>query len=221
MATQNPPRQGKAGKTKTLRREPSIEKNSAATEDNSNIPTEHFKEKRGPEKTEASGAIPTEFTHHLTETEDQNSSPEDTRPGMIKPGRSTGKPRNNTTRIITAHGQSDIMPVTGWLVVIDGPGRGTGCQLITGPNKIGRDAENEVALDFGDETISRKEHARITYDDQSRIFYLQHRDGRNLTRINGEPALSPIKLSSGDNIVIGDSTLRFVPLCCEDFDWNV
>lgn len=111
-------------------------------------------------------------------------------------------------------------PPVGWLVVIAGPGQGAALTLGNGVNAIGRDASQRLPLDFGDEMISRVNHARITYDPRGKKFYIQEGDGANLTYVNDEPVLAPRELTANTHIVLGATTLRFVPLCGEAFDWD-
>ncbi len=114
--------------------------------------------------------------------------------------------------------QSD--PVTGWLVVVKGPGRGSFRPVYPGMNAIGRDPGQRISLSFGDDTISRQEHAFITYDDEQRRFFLQHGGKANLIRVGEQPVLVPTELKADDKIRIGKTTLRFVPLCTADFSWS-
>jgi hypothetical protein len=111
-------------------------------------------------------------------------------------------------------------PVVGWLVVVDGPGKGRSFQLGYGANSIGRAREHRVPLDHGDDQISREVHAVVTYDPRGRKFYVQHGEGRNLTYLNDVPVLQPTELNSCAHIVIGNTTLRFIPMCGEIFDWQ-
>ena len=108
----------------------------------------------------------------------------------------------------------------GWLVVVKGPGRGAAFTLFAGVAQIGRDQEQTVPLDFGDNSISRENHAAIAYDGEQRKFYLGHGGKANLVRRNDRPVLSTEELNSGDLIRIGETTLRFVALCGEGFDWT-
>ena len=118
--------------------------------------------------------------------------------------------------------ESDSMkdPVVGWLVIIDGPGKGRAMQLGYGSNPIGRGETARVKLNFGDDQISRGGHAIVTYDPRSRKFYVQHGGGTNLTYLNDEPVLIPIELPALSHISIGATVLRFVPLCGDAFDWQ-
>jgi hypothetical protein len=112
-------------------------------------------------------------------------------------------------------------PVVGWLVVVKGPGKGQSVTLGYGMNAIGREPGNRVPLPFGDEQISRTKHAVITYDPRGRKFYIQHGDSNNLTYLGEMPVLAPTPLTGGETIRIGGETeLRFVPLCGDDFTWD-
>ncbi len=111
-------------------------------------------------------------------------------------------------------------PVVGWVVVIDGPGKGHALALGYGMNEIGRGAECRVVLDFGDDEIARSRHALITYDPRSLKFFVQHGGGKNLTYIGDQPVLMPQELASGQEILLGRTKLRFVALCGPDFDWQ-
>jgi hypothetical protein len=114
----------------------------------------------------------------------------------------------------------DIEPVAGFLVVVNGPGRGGFRPVFVGMNSVGRDASQRVCLNFGDETISREQHAFITYDEEQRCFFLQHGGKSNLVRLGGQPVLSPVALAANALIRVGRTTLRFVPCCGQDFSWG-
>jgi hypothetical protein len=111
-------------------------------------------------------------------------------------------------------------PVAGWVVVVKGPGRGNFSPVFVGMNSLGRDASQRVSLSFGDDSISREEHAFITYDEEQRCFYLQHGGKSNLVRLGAQPVLSPTELKPNDLIRIGRTTLLFVPCCGPDFSWT-
>jgi len=113
---------------------------------------------------------------------------------------------------------AQIHPVTGWLVVVDGPGKGSAAQLGFGHNTIGRGPAMRVRLDFGDRKISRDTHATLTYDPKGNAFYLQQ--GKNLAYIEDKPVLNPVRLEAGALIGLGDTTLRFVPFCDDAFSWD-
>ncbi len=110
-------------------------------------------------------------------------------------------------------------PECGWLVVVDGPGLGSAVTVGYGNNRIGRDAGEDIVLDFGDTQISRENHAVLTYDGKNRRFYVQQGGGRNLTHVNEQLVLTPVEISGGEILQMGDTKLKFVQLCGEEFDW--
>jgi hypothetical protein len=112
-------------------------------------------------------------------------------------------------------------PVVGWLVVTEGPGRGRSLEIGIGANSIGRDARQKIALNFGDDTIHRTQHATLVFDPKSRNFFLQAgSDSRNLTYIEDALVLAPVQLRGGEIIVIGQTKLVFVAFCGPNFSWS-
>ena len=157
-------------------------------------------------------------------------------PGSV-PGRASSRARRNRTRLIgfdksdgevvdlfqeaPAAPRSDAVrfPV-GWVLVVDGPGRGHCFALTAGMAQIGRGEDQSIQLDFGDNAISRNNHAAIVYDSESRQFLLGHGGKSNIVRLNGKPVISNEDLKDGDLIKIGDTTLKIKTLCGSDFDWS-
>lgn len=122
-----------------------------------------------------------------------------------------------------AAGATDAGPealVVGWLVVTSGPGKGTSREIGYGMNIVGRGPSNRISLDLGDDQISGDDHFRIAYDGAHRKFHLVPGRGTNLVYLGDAPLLSPVELSSHMEIKVGASTLRFVPLCGEAWDWS-
>lgn len=108
---------------------------------------------------------------------------------------------------------------TGWVVIIDGPGRGASFALGSGMNGIGRGEDQSICLDFGDTSISREGHLFIAYDEEEEEFLIGHGGKANLARLNGKPLLSTETLSDRDTIKLGGTTCMFIALCSEDFSW--
>ncbi len=137
-----------------------------------------------------------------------------------------GPPTRRKTKPIDEGGDHPVAtdrmndPVVGWLAVVAGPGAGDYVRLGYGMNNIGRSDDQRCRLNFGDENISRQNHASVTYDPRGRKFYLQHGGGQNLTYLNDAPVLQPVELSGGEMITLGGTTLRFVPLCGSGFDYG-
>lgn len=111
-------------------------------------------------------------------------------------------------------------PVVGWLVVVEGPGRGAALPVGYGNNRLGRAPGEQICLDYGDEQISRENHAVVTYDGRHRKFYVQQGGGRNLTHVDDELVMVPVEVKGGETISLGRTKLRFVPFCGPDFDWQ-
>lgn len=125
---------------------------------------------------------------------------------------------------IKSSAQAAAAPYTrfpvGWLIVIEGEGRGACFTLFNGLSNIGRGTTQTVCLDFGDNSISRDAHASIAYDPRGQTFFLGHCGKANIVRRNDRPVLSTEELFSGDHITIGETTLRFVAFCGQDFSWE-
>ena len=109
---------------------------------------------------------------------------------------------------------------TGWIVVTNGPGRGASFSLHAGVSQIGRGEDQTVRLDFGDTSISRNNHAAVAFDEEQSKFFLGHGGKSNLVRLNGKPVLSTEEMTNGDEIRIGETSLKFIALCGETFSWN-
>ncbi len=113
----------------------------------------------------------------------------------------------------------DVLPVVGWLIIVNGKGKGRDLRIVPGMNTIGRE-KGEIVLDFGDESISRENHARLAYNPKQDKFLLAHAESCNLTEINGETVMTSCELAPYDRILIGQTELIFVPLCGPNFSWK-
>ena len=111
--------------------------------------------------------------------------------------------------------------VAGWLVVISGPGKGGFAPIFYDlVNSVGRGGDQATRLDFGDDTISRSEHAFIYYDYKTRKYYINMGGKPNVLRLNDMPVLQQMELHNGDNLSLGQTVVRFVAFCGENFDWQ-
>ncbi len=108
----------------------------------------------------------------------------------------------------------------GWIVVVEGPGRGASFSVGAGVSTIGRGEGQTIQLDYGDTSISRDNHAAVAYDDEQSRFFVGHGGKSNIVRRNGNPVLSTEELENGDLIRVGKTVLRFVALCGPDFRWE-
>ena len=111
-------------------------------------------------------------------------------------------------------------PPVGWLVIVDGPGKGEVLTLGYGRNKVGRGDSARVRVNFGDGDISRESHCIIDYEPRAREFSIQHADGVNFTYVGGAALHERRALAAGDIVEIGSTAMRFVPFCSPDWDWK-
>lgn len=111
-------------------------------------------------------------------------------------------------------------PVTGWLVVIQGPGKGNSIEIGEQDNAVGRGENARAKLDFGDNGVSRGCAFIVRYDPKKKRFKLLPGEGKNIVYLNDEDLDSPVVINSGDVIEVCSTKLRFVPFCSESFDWS-
>lgn len=110
-------------------------------------------------------------------------------------------------------------PAVGFLVCIAGPHRGEDFKICAGRNFIGRAASMDVTL-ADDDTVSRENHAIVTYDVKHNTFSVAPGQGRGITYCNDEQVETSKPLGAYDVIEIGKSQLIFLPLCGEKFRWD-
>lgn len=110
--------------------------------------------------------------------------------------------------------------VCGWLVVIDGPGKGRSVVVGPGQSAISRSAEGGIRLDFGDMFITNKQQVFVFYDDIEHEFVVAPGNGSSLNRLNGQLLATPTSMNTGDILKVGATTLRFVAFCDRSFNWH-
>ena len=134
--------------------------------------------------------------------------PQGRQPTVLVPGRQSPE---------DADQQLTDLP-TGCLLIVDGPGKGSVLPLGFGHNTIGRGDDMRVRVDFGDDAISRN-HTAIRYDDRNNDFII-FPGNNNVYLTENELVLAPASLNPGCLIMLGETTLRFVPFCDDSFSWN-
>lgn len=156
---------------------------------------------------------------------------------VAAPDAASARARRNRTRLIgfdTSQGEvvdlfedsNSVRPServqfpVGWILVIEGPGRGHCFALTAGMAQIGRAEDQAIQLDFGDSAVSRNNHAAIVFDPESQKFLLGHGGKANIVRLNGKPVISNEDLEDGDKISIGETVLQLKTLVGEDFSWD-
>ena len=111
--------------------------------------------------------------------------------------------------------------VFGWLVIVEGPGRGRSIPLNKKITTVGRGNDQDVCLDFGDEYISRSEHVTIHFDRDRDLVAVRFEDKRNPVHLNGK-VLSGIRLfQHKSRLTIGRTILRFVKIDDLEAFWSV
>ncbi|MBF0320394.1 MAG: FHA domain-containing protein [Nitrospirae bacterium] len=116
--------------------------------------------------------------------------------------------------------KAGIDPVVGWLVCIDGVQKGKDYRLKSERNFIGR-ADNMYVCIKGDETISRNNHAVVSYNPKSNSFKVLAGDSSGIVYLNGEEVDTVKDLKAFDVIELGKTKLKFFPCCGDNFKWEV
>lgn len=154
-----------------------------------------------------------------TEYINSNASSEKCRPAEYEP---TVGPDSvgdfGHTKTIDSHKNSEVLPVRGWLVVVEGEKIGYDMRIHTGKNYIGRRKTNDICIDF-DDTISKEDACFIAYDDRSKSFYLNDGKSTNNIYVNDELLNISRKLNDFDVIEIGKTKLVFRSLCNDTFSY--
>ncbi|MDD6157649.1 MAG: FHA domain-containing protein [Lachnospiraceae bacterium] len=126
---------------------------------------------------------------------------------------------NEDVTVAEAVKKIGFQPIAGWLVCVDGEGKGKDYKILYGRNFIGRDRSMDICIQ-GDKTISRVNHASISYDDKAKKYYYSPEIGRSIDYINGNPVFETVELHNRDCIEIGSMKLVFAPLCGDNFRWE-
>lgn len=155
-----------------------------------------------------------------------------------RPRHKKRRPSANKTRLMgfdTSDGRSDLFeqgdadvaesgrcqfPV-GLMMITKGPGLGESFAIRSGMSQIGRGDDQAIRLNFGDQAVSRSNHAAIVYDPKDHSYLLGHGGKANIVRLNGTPVVTTSTLTDGDEIELGETRLRFVGFCSTNFNWEM
>lgn len=94
------------------------------------------------------------------------------------------------------------------LTITDGPGAGNAVSIFSGTNQIGRGDDMRVQINFGDDTISRQQHAVITFDMKNLEARIYDGGRPGGLWVNGERITADAHVKLGDLIKLGETTLR-------------
>lgn len=109
-------------------------------------------------------------------------------------------------------------PVAGWLVVLDGPARGRDLRLGAGRSFLGLDADGTPVTLSPDAPLGIRQ-AAVVYDPETDAFTLLPGSSQALCYLAGQAVLEPQPLTGGEELKLGQATLRFVPFCGNGFRW--
>lgn len=112
-----------------------------------------------------------------------------------------------------------IDPVVGWLVCVVGPDRGKDFRIHSERNFIGRSEKMDIVI-TGDDSVSRDNHAIVSYNPKQNIFRVYPGESRGLTYLNDEEVITPQELKAFDVIELGQTKLVFIPFCSDKFVWS-
>ena len=115
--------------------------------------------------------------------------------------------------------KTGIDPVVGFVIITEGPQRGSFFKLSSGRNFIGRAATQDIVL-ADDDTISREGHAIITYDAKHNAFFVSAGQSRGITYLNDKLVDSAEPLKAYDVVEVGKTSLVFLPFCGASFQWD-
>lgn len=110
-------------------------------------------------------------------------------------------------------------PVTGWLVVVEGPGRGRDLRLGIGRTFLGLD-ETGAPVTLSPDTPLSTRQAVVAYDEKTGGFTLLPGSSQQLCYLGGKAVLEPCALSGKEELQLGQAALRFVPFCGGRFHWG-
>lgn len=137
-----------------------------------------------------------------------------------RPGTAAGKGEESGKTVGIYKRKLGIDPVVGWLVAVEGPERGRDFRITAERNFIGRSEKMDISI-TGDNSISRDNHAVVSFNPKNRAFRLFPGDSKGLVYLNEDEVVTPVELKSHDIIEIGQTRLMFVPFCNEDFFWEL
>ena len=125
----------------------------------------------------------------------------------------------STPTVPLGENEEGILPVTGWLICLEGGKRGEDFKIRGEQTTIGRGAGNGIQLDF-DAKISSGANAIIAYDRRNNKFFIYQKENRNNIYVNGSLLLVPVEIHDYDVIEMGETKLMFRSLCNDKFVWE-
>ena len=129
-------------------------------------------------------------------------------------------PNNNEGKTVAIiRKEIKLDPVVGWLVCIEGPDKGKDYRIRSERNFIGRSEKMDISI-TGDDTISRENHAIVSFSPKKQQFRVYPGESRGLVYLNDDEVITAEILSVYDVIELGKTKLMFVPFCSDKFQWE-
>lgn len=149
-----------------------------------------------------------------SETSDCISNPQDNEVTQVL----GGYIRNDTVGISSVKKRYNG-PIVGWLVAINGPHKGQSFELYAKKNYIGRGDDSVVCLS-NDKTVSRTSPLCVIFDNRKSEFIAVAGNSDQTAYVNDQLLLQPINLKLRDCIVLGESSLLFIPFITKENDFE-
>jgi hypothetical protein len=127
-------------------------------------------------------------------------------------------PRDAGETVALVKKKAGIDPVVGWFVCVEGADKGRDYRIRSEKNFIGRSEKMDIQIS-GDDTISRENHAVVSFNPKNWTFKVHPGDGRGIVYLNGKDVDAPQEIKPYDIIEIGQTKLAFMPFCGEKFQW--
>lgn len=155
----------------------------------------------------------------IQKTMAKRSQPGSGEPGVTKPvgGAAQAQDAGKTVGIFKK--KIGFEPVVGWLVAVKGPEKGRDFRIVSEKNFIGRSERMDISI-AGDSTVSRENHAVVSFNPKNGVFRLFPGDSKSLVYLNDDELIAPEQLKPYDKIELGETELLFVPFCSESFIWK-
>ena len=155
----------------------------------------------------------------LQTTQARSVQPPDAEGTTQARGSTGAKQRDTGVTVAMVRKKTGMDPVVGWLVCIDGPEKGRDYRIRSEKNHIGRGSNMDICIS-GDETISRENHAMISFNPRNLHFRIAPGNSRGLVYLNDEEVEVPTDLKPYDMIEIGQGKFLFIAFCSEKFQWG-
>jgi len=114
----------------------------------------------------------------------------------------------------------ETQEIFGWLVIVEGPGRGQSFPLHKEVTRIGRGTDLDVSLNFGDPYISRSAHVTVHLERERNLVAVRFENKSNPVSLDGKDLSGIQLLKHKSRLTIGQTLLRFVKIDDHEAFWS-